>query len=887
MKNESAKTAATLTDDSPSAVLKRSTLFSTLTDHQLARIGSLVREADFAAGSVIFRRDEAGDALYLVASGHVRVFNTNEEGAEVELARLGPGESFGEMALLTGEPRSATVAAAEPLRVLVLHKDEFDRVLEEAPVLARHFVNLLGRRLRQGNTEAEKQSSREQALRELAADNRKRDAAQLLGKSRPAKELIDQAGKAAATDTPLIISGQPGTEKEMVAQWVHEHGARSSEVFLSVDCATIPQLAPAAPGQAPAAPGQAADSPFGELSQESAIFGHRRGVFSFAKVNRLGYLEVARGGTLFLNNVDRLGPGVQAKLAGFLKLGHFRPMGGPHDIPPNVRLVLGCDDPERAVQKGQLDPQLWAAMAVHRIPIPPLRDRERDLPLWVAFFIARANRVAGKDVRGISPEAMAVIYGYKWPRNMEELEEVVRRGVYLADGPQLAAENVFVGLGDVQGGGFNLLRVPEVRRFMEHPAFPGAIQIATVAFLAVMLFLAFWGPRYSTQNVALVMAWGLMWPALVLSILFGARFFCSTCTFGAISAFIQRRVTLKRKVPGVIKKFGLYSAALGFPLLIWIEHVTGSASSSLVTALIVVSMMSLAVTAGVIFERAAWCRYLCPLGRMVGVFSTVSPVALRSNAHVCSSGCTTHNCYTGNKTTPGCPFYQGAFSVQSNEFCKLCGHCVKTCPNRSVQLYLRLPGQELWKTAKYTFEVAFFIPLIAGSVLAAASTHMPAYQQFEAMIGAEKLSFALALAGASAGVWALIYLIALVWRRGTSDSVVQTIPRVAYSVIPLALGGVLGQQLSVMLTSLGMFVPVLGNQLGGFDWSALGWQASPGFVKFVEVVLVLLGAWASLYVGRRIAERQGGPGGRVLRLSRYTLVTALVAAYLTVFLVTK
>ncbi len=857
-------------------ILKQGLLFAALSPEQLSRIGSLATMAEFPAGAVIFRRDEPGDAFYLIASGQVRVFVTNEEGAEVELARLGPGESFGEMALLTGEPRSASVAAAEPVQVLVLLKSEFDRVLAEVPELARHFIGLLGRRLRQGNVEAERRSSREQALRELMAEPTQREPAQLVGKSRPAKEAGEQAERVAGADGPAIVMGEPGTEKELVAQWVHEHSARASQVFLSVDCARIPPLAPQ--GQE-----QTQGSPLTELSQESALFGHRRGAFSFAKVNRLGYLEVASGGTLFLDNVDRLGRGVQAKLCEYLSSGRLRALGSFEDVAPSVRLILGCPDPAQAEAAGRLDPGLRAAVSAQQISIAPLRERRRDLAVWVDRFIRKYNPIAGKQVQGITPDALNVIYAYQWPRNVEELDEVVRRAVSLADGPQLTAEYVFTGVGDLQQGGVNLLRVPAIRQALESGTYPAVFQLVSVVFMFVMLAAILWGPRHSAGNVALVLAWAMWWPLLILAAPFGARFFCTTCPMGASAAFVQRHWTLGRKVPSVMKKYGLYMAAFGFVLIIWTEHVTGMRGYPLATAYLLLTILSCAVATALVFERAAWCRYLCPLGRMVGVYATLSAVSLRSNGHVCGSGCTTHSCYTGNERARGCPFYQGAFSLQTNEFCKLCANCVKACPNRSVRLYLRVPGRELWTVAKYSFDMAVLIPFFVATVLAIRFSQTAVYEKWLAPLGTESVAFSVALAGVSLGVWLVVYVMGDLWRRPASGSRIEGMSWVAYSILPLAFAGELGHQMAYLLQGAGRLLPVLGQQTGLFNGDGLGWVAPTGLVRFVQTVCILAGAWAAVYVSRRILQRYGIPLRGPVRLSRYVLVALLLAAYLTVF----
>lgn len=860
-------------------VLRKSFLFASIPGDQLEAIATCAELLDFPAGAVMFQEGDAGDCLYIVTEGGVSVFSTNEEGAEMILAELGPGESFGEMALLTGEPRSASVRASQDTRLLRLMKNDFDRLLQAQPSLARELLGIFGQRLRSANLLMRRGASREQALRTFMAQSMDQEWPELIATSREMRNIRTAAEESARDDRPVLITGEVGTEKRAVAQVIHSLSRRAEAILLGVDCATIAIVG--GDGKE-----SQADTLVAEISQGSALFGHSRGSFSFAKTSRIGYLEFASGGTLVIERPERLAPAVQERLREFMETGKVFPLGAVEPVELDVRIIAASDqDLEKAVAEECFDRRLYELLSAHTIEVPPLRERKRDLPVLVDHLIAKHNRTMVKDVEGITPDALNVIFGYDWSRNFEELEEVIRRGISLADGRQLTPEQIFIGLGPLEDTGrVNLLRLSWVRRLWEAPAFPAALQVLAVAILALAMGLAFFGPEDVRDNPALPLFWAIGWPALALSLFFFGRLSCAVCPMGAIGRGLQGWWTLGRKVPPWLRGGGPYLAVAGFGLIIWVEQSTDMVSSGVGTGFLILAILGGAVIGGLIFERSAWCRYLCPLGRMIGTYARLSPLELRSNNEICTADCHDHTCFTGSAESGGCPMYQGAFSLRDNEPCILCGRCVKNCTSRSVRLNLRVPLSELWSSARFSMATAVFVPVLVGTVLAMELQQTGLYDRLLSSLDNEWAAFAVVLLASILAVGALLWAAALAVSVRASVDTATVFRWFAFSVLPLALAGEVAHQMWPLLTGAADVVPGIGNILGGQDWDDLTFSASSSLVRGVQYALVALGTVGSLYVGRRLINQNGLGQARLAAVSHQLAVAGLSGAYVAVFL---
>jgi len=237
---------------------------------------------------------------------------------------------------------------------------------------------------------------------------------------------------------------------------------------------------------------------------------------------------------------------------------------------------------------------------------------------------------------------------------------------------------------------------------------------------------------------------------------------------------------------------------------------------------------------------------------MVGVFAGTSLIELRANYGICNNDCITHSCYTGRENgQSGCPMFEGPFSLRSNLNCILCGNCIKTCPNQSPQVNLRLPGFELWSCQRFERSIAFLVPLIMSTQLFR-GLEKAGYFQF---LMDERINCSLMLFLLLTAVAALVFLTVKSVERFMPDTIFEkkenTAGMLSYCLLPLAAAFEIAYHLEWLLLIGGQILPVLGRQFGQ-QWEAFGASGAPWAIATLQVILVLLGGWGSLLVLKRI-----------------------------------
>jgi Nif-specific regulatory protein len=256
------------------------------------------------------------------------------------------------------------------------------------------------------------------------------DFGAIVGESGPLRDVLAKVEQVAPTASTVLLRGETGTGKELVAHAIHINSPRESGPFVRVNCAAL------APGVL-----------------ESELFGHEKGAFTGAIARRAGRFELADGGTLFLDEVGDLPMEVQIKLLRTLQEREFERVGGAETIKVDVRMVSATNrDLEAMIKDGKFREDLYYRLNVFPIHLPPLRERIDDLPRLVEHFVAKFARQSGKGLRGISAEAVALMQQYSWPGNVRELENVVERAIIVARGPEIAATDLDFGRRGVHGG---------------------------------------------------------------------------------------------------------------------------------------------------------------------------------------------------------------------------------------------------------------------------------------------------------------------------------------------------------------------------------------------------------------------------------------------------
>jgi len=241
---------------------------------------------------------------------------------------------------------------------------------------------------------------------------------EIVGSSPALQRVLAQVAKVAETDSTVLILGETGTGKELIARAIHKRSQRSTRAFIRVNCAAIPPSLIA-----------------------SELFGHEKGAFTGALQRRLGRFEAADGGTIFLDEIGELPAETQIALLRVLQEREFERVGSSHPIAVDVRILAATNrDLETAVESGAFRQDLYYRLNVFPVRIPPLRERENDIAVLVKYLVERYAKKAGKSIRNIEKRTLALFQGYHWPGNVRELQNVIERAVVLCDGDTFAVD---------------------------------------------------------------------------------------------------------------------------------------------------------------------------------------------------------------------------------------------------------------------------------------------------------------------------------------------------------------------------------------------------------------------------------------------------------------
>jgi DNA-binding NtrC family response regulator len=240
--------------------------------------------------------------------------------------------------------------------------------------------------------------------------SQKFEALHFLGNSHQVQQILSLIEQVAPTKSNVLILGESGTGKSLVAELIHKNSPRRDGPFISINCAAIP-----------------------ETLLEAELFGYKKGAFTGAVADKKGLIELANGGTLFLDEIGDLPLGLQAKLLKFLETYEFIPLGDVQKKKVDIRLISATNkNLEKLIEEGKFREDLYYRLSVIEIKIPPLRERKEDIPVLVYYFLEQASKQHNKKIKGITNEALSYLLNYDWSGNIRELRNVIERAVILA-----------------------------------------------------------------------------------------------------------------------------------------------------------------------------------------------------------------------------------------------------------------------------------------------------------------------------------------------------------------------------------------------------------------------------------------------------------------------
>ncbi len=235
----------------------------------------------------------------------------------------------------------------------------------------------------------------------------------IIGNSKEIQKVMDMISRVAFSSATVLITGESGTGKELVARAIHGHSRRRSKRFVAINCGALP-----------------------DTLLESELFGYKAGAFTDAKRDKPGRFAIAEGGTILLDEIGDISPAMQARLLRVLQERVYEPLGSVEPVRADVRIIAAtAKDLHRLVAEGKFREDLFYRIHVVRLELPALRERREDIPLLVDHFIARFNRIQGRDIAGVSEDVLAALMRHDFPGNVRELENVIEHAFVLCRGP--------------------------------------------------------------------------------------------------------------------------------------------------------------------------------------------------------------------------------------------------------------------------------------------------------------------------------------------------------------------------------------------------------------------------------------------------------------------
>ncbi len=785
--------------------LKERSALGMLPDSILEAMLPKLRLEHVAANKRLILEQTLPQSLYILGRGHLERYRTGASRLEAASSLL-PGAVLHLTELLLNQPVLDTVITLTDCEFWVLDKPDLETIAQAFPLM-QAVSQQLAEDVVQLSSQLAFEQERQAILRPYLVTKAKRG---IVGTSRYAKRLRQQIKEASRDRQPVLVFGEPGLEKDNAAALIHFSSPTRREPMIQVNCHTL-------------------------QASGAELFGRAGG--------KPGLLEAVGSGTLLFNNIQELDPVLMPQVKTLLEHSTFsavqradQNLSGQTLKQSQARIIFVA---EKTV------PDLERLM-VHSIKVPPLRVRKSDLKTQVDYYLSLTAQAKAESKRTVTPEALRRLQAYSFPGNLAELQSLIRRAIAQAPARGALTDELFWPA-EVQKQQFrvNLLNAyPRLRGFLRSDWWPTRLNYGfTMGAFALVVFLLFWGPQDRQHNVVLNLFWAWWWPLILIGFPFVGRLWCAVCPFmiyGEAMQFLSLKVfprTLLRWPRDTADRWGGWFLWGLFALIFLWEELWHLENTAYLSSWLLLLITAGAVICSQIFERRFWCRYLCPIGGMNGLFAKLSMTELRAQQGTCSAECTTYQCYKGGpqkgegQETDGCPLYSHPAQLTDNRDCVLCMTCLKACPHRSVELNLRPPGIELWTTHQpRVYEVALLLLLLGGIFL----HRLP---ELESWLGIDfRLDQFWPHAEISVAVLTVTAMIPLL-----GQGLLNLLPgkhrpflELAYGYLPLVLGGTLAHYLRLGLNEAGQVLPLT---LATFGLSGAGLptvSAHPAVTAFLQ-----------------------------------------------------
>jgi hypothetical protein len=425
----------------------------------------------------------------------------------------------------------------------------------------------------------------------------------------------------------------------------------------------------------------------------------------------------------------------------------------------------------------------------------------------------------------------------------------------------------------------NLLAIPWLRRLLTAPALQPSMQIPLLLLMVIVIFLGLSDVQEGGVNVATKLTWTIWWAGIIFTFFLVGRAWCLACPFGALNEWASRIAAPVRRLPKPFRN--IWWATGMFVLLTWADEQLGVVRSPSVTAWIVIFFAGLAVAIGIFYERRSFCRYLCPIGGLIGIYSMTAPVELRTRDRSVCAADREKSCYRGSAEARGCPMFEFPATMDRNTYCTFCVECVKGCGHDNLLLRLRAFGKDLWASGRRALDESYLAVMLVGLTLLVTAGMLSAWPGWIEALSRLLPSFVrstakpvtylsivesvILLGGALAAVPLLVLGGAALSDRLAGDKGLgtrQTFVTFGYMFVPIGLAMHLAHNVGHLLLEGGGIVPAVQRAVAIYTPFSLGtpdWQPMPLASESVVGVLqmgLLVGFFVvSLVAGHLLALR--------------------------------
>lgn len=804
-------------------------------------IAKILEEKVIPANKRLFEEETPPEALYILFEGNLESDSKDKNNPTLNYGLL-PGAVINLQELVLNELTKSSVTTLSECRFWIIPAAKFKKLIAEYPQIQTAISRQLAQEIEQLTSALTNEQERSIALRPYLVTKAKRG---IVGTSRYPVRLREQIRQASDTRESILIFGEPGLEKDNIAALIHFGSNFRRQPIIKVDCSLL------------------------QVSGAD-LFGRAGG--------KPGLITWLGEGTLILNNIQETPPELLPKLAEFIETHSYTAIAreGETNAEPYISKarILIVSEQTQSIIKTAVD---------KTIKVPPLRVRKADIKAQVEYYITLYARQKGIPKPKVTPEALRRLQSYDFPGNLKELKSLVERAIVQADGAKYLTEDIFWSADTKKKRfRFNLLNgYPQLRKFLRSPWYPDRINYGiTLIGFAVIVAVLFIGPQTRDQNFALNLFWAWWWPFFLFLFPFLGRIWCAFCPF-MIYGEVTQKLSLwlfPRKLQKwprqQAEKWGGWFLFIMFTLIFLWEELWDLENTAYLSACLLLLITAGAVICSAIFERRFWCRYLCPIGGMNGLFAKLSMTELRAQQGICSATCTTYQCYKGGPEkgegmeTNGCPLYSHPAQLEDNRDCVLCMTCLKACPHRSVEFNLRPPGIELWTThIPRSYEVALLFLLLGGVYLhRLAQIQKVMKLQFNLTdfwqhsgLSLLALIIPVTIPFAAYGLMQIFYRLNCYIKTNKFQNLGIVKPKpflqLAYGYLPLILGGNLAHYLHLGLNEAGRILPITVATFGLKYTSLPILVAHPAVIAFLQGTTLIFSTLLTIFLTQKIARQ--------------------------------